>query len=90
MSLLRRRPKGHDEYRPIDRRRRLGIVVLAVATALVVMWLLLERPGAVFPPRPLPASAAGPATCADGQGSGCIGGRTEMLMIPAPTASAPR
>ena len=70
--------RSTSEYRPVSPRRRLLIVLLAVAMAVTVMWLLLERPGAVFPPRPAPPL---PADCADGRGTGCVGGVTQVLRV---------
>lgn len=75
-----------SDYRPVSGRRRVLIVLLAVATAVTVMWLLLERPGAVFPARP---AATAPRPCADGQGSGCVGGKMEVLRaVPAPAPAS--
>lgn len=84
-------------YRPFDWRRRLGIVALAVATALGVIWALLDPPGGVQRPRALgaalPASsasmaAAGPANapevCRPGQQQGCVGGTLQVLPAAAP------
>ena len=80
--------RSTSDYRPVSPRRRLLIVLLAVAMAVTVMWLLLERPGAVFPPRP---SAAPPGPCADGRGTGCVGGVTQVLRVqpqPQPDSTA--
>jgi hypothetical protein len=83
-------------YRPVSRLKRLLIVgPLGVGTALGIAWLMLERP---FNPLPLPPPAAeapaepAPASdrCADGQTTGCVGGRTQVLIVPAaPPPSAP-
>ena len=78
-------------YRPLSRRRRLGVALLAVATASTLILMMLERVGAPELPRPAdaPASAASaPAPCPPGQDSGCVGGRAEVFLLPATTASA--
>ena len=80
-----RTPAGEPEipaYRPLDRRRRLLIVLLAVATAATVVLTLLAPPGGVQRKRALPQP------CAPGQDRGCIGGRADVIVVPA--ASAPR
>lgn len=79
--------RSASDYCPISPRRRVLIVLLAVATAVTVMWMLLERPGAVMPPRP---AAPTPRPCLDGQGIGCVGGRMEVLRAAPPPASGAR
>jgi hypothetical protein len=77
-----------DPYRPVSRRRRLLIGLLAIATAITVVLTLLYPPGGIKRHRP-----AVPV-CSDGQGEGCVGGRVEMINVapepPAEVASAPR
>jgi hypothetical protein len=68
-------------YRPLTWRRRLLIVLLAVATAVTVVMLLLDPPGGVQRQRALPQP------CAEGQAQGCVGGKAEVIVVP---ASAPR
>jgi len=75
-----------DQYHPVPLRRRLLIGVLAVATATTLIMMMLERTGA--PEIPRPPAAAGPAPCADGQTSGCIGGRADVIFVPPAAASA--
>lgn len=72
-------------YRPLTRRRRLGVALLAVATALTLILMMLERVGAPEIPR-APAAAA-PAPCAPGQTRGCVGGRADVILVPAVPAS---
>jgi len=72
-----------DPYRPLTRRRRLLVLLLAVATAVTVVLLLLHPPGGVQRQR------AVPQPCAPGQTTGCVGGKVEVIVAPAP-ASAPR
>ncbi len=96
---IRRRPV--NDYQPITARRRALLAGLAVATAVFIFWLMLERPGAVFPPRPDPATAPDKAACQPGTAAapGCIGGKLEVHLLPAaagptraatPAASTPR
>jgi hypothetical protein len=73
-----------DPYRPTNRRRRVLIGLLAVATASTVMWLVLEKPGAP-PPRP----RVEPAPCAPGQTEGCVGGKAHVIVVPAAASSTP-
>lgn len=51
-------------YRPLDARSRLLIAALALATVVLVMYLLSERPGATFGPRAIEASSAPAAASA--------------------------
>jgi hypothetical protein len=74
-----------DPYRPLTRRRRLLVLLLAVATAVTVVLVLLHPPGGVQRRRALPQP------CAEGQTSGCVGGKVDVIVAPAPApASAPR
>jgi hypothetical protein len=85
-----RRPDRRSDYRPLTRRRRVLIALLAVATALAVMGLVLRpklaRLNALAASAARPASA--PAPCAPGQQQDCVGGT--MRVIGAPPASAAR
>lgn len=72
-------------YQPLSRRRRLLLLGLAVATALVVVWLML-RPQlrlleARRAPAASPASAAQP--CGAQQTTGCVGGTMGVIVAPA-------
>jgi cytosine/adenosine deaminase-related metal-dependent hydrolase len=76
-----------DSYPPMPLRRRVLVLLLAVATALVIVSMLLLRPGdpkheALRAAREKPAQAAG------GAASG-VGGKADVLLLP-PSASAPR
>lgn len=71
-----------EEFNPITPRRRLLIVVLALSTAGLVMYSVLERPG-LHLTRPKPVE---PARCAKGQQTGCVGGQVDVIMA-APAAS---
>lgn len=73
-------------YRPLSLRRRLFIGVLAVATAVTLFMMMLERTGA--PEIPRPPAAAGPAACTAGQLSGCVGGKADVIFVPAAAAAS--
>jgi hypothetical protein len=69
----------------LTRRRRLLILLLAVTTAITVVMIVLDPPGGVVRTRQVPA---GPAACAPGQTTGCVGGSTAVIVPRG--ASAPR
>jgi len=73
------------DFPPVPLRRRLLIALLAVATAVTLFMMMLERIGAPEIPRPPPP--AGPSVCAEGQLSGCLGGKAEVIVVPAPAAA---
>ncbi len=75
-----------DPFRPISRRRRLLIVVLAVATAAFVVYSMTRKSGVV---RNAVLHPADVAACAPGQTEGCVGSMTAVITAPpAPAASA--
>ena len=74
-----------DDFRPLPLRRRLLIALLAVATAATLFMMMLERIGA--PPIPRPPPTAGPPVCAEGQFSGCLGGKAEVIVVPSAAAA---
>ncbi len=87
MKRLRR--DADDDYRPLSGRRRLLILLLAVSTALVVIWLML-RPQLRKLEADAQRRAVPSAPCAPGQQQGCVGGTMGVIGAPAPTpASAP-
>lgn len=65
-----------EEYRPLNKRRRLLIALLAVSTAVIGVLALLERPGGPQYKRALPAA------CAPGQTEHCVGGKAEVIVAP--------
>jgi hypothetical protein len=76
------------EVEPFPRpswRRRLRVLLLAVATASTILLFILVRQASFL--RPPPPDAA---RCAAGQTSGCVGGMASVIVAPAPAASAPR
>ena len=80
-----------DNYRPLSGRRRLLIVLLAVATAVTVVLTMLDPPGGVQRKRQV---SSGPAVCQPGQDRGCVGGTAEVIapaaLPAAPASVAPR
>jgi hypothetical protein len=75
-----------DRFPAVPLRRRVLIAVLAVATATTLIMMMLERTGA--PEIPRPPAAAGPAPCAEGQFSGCLGGKADVILVPAASGAA--
>lgn len=75
-----------DDFPATPLRRRLLIAGLAVATAVTLILMMLERVGAPPLPRPHPAPDA--ARCTEGQTSGCVGGKADVIMLPAAPAAA--
>lgn len=76
-----------DSYRPTSRRQRLVIIAVTVATVVGLWMLLLLRPG--WHMRKFPDNAK---RCEPGQTTGCVGGKADVMLIPAEpadTASAP-
>jgi hypothetical protein len=72
----RMKKRNDDRYQPTSAGRRILILMLAVATALVIAWALLTRPGHVAKPRP----DAPP--CARGQTQNCVGGQIDVVVVP--------
>ena len=73
--------KPQNDYRPTSRRQRLIIIAVTAATVVVLWLLLIYHPGGK--PRVYPE----PARCAAGQTSGCVGGKADVMLIPASPAS---
>lgn len=80
-----RRPKP-DRYRPSSLRQRALILLLAVVAAVAVLLALLgPRLQQLKAPRPARAEAP---PCTDGRLDGCVGGKLDVLVLPAPGAAA--
>jgi hypothetical protein len=79
-----RRPKSPDELPTMPLRRRV-LIVLAVATAATIVWLLLNRPG--DPKRDMPRVVRERAPCATAQSRDCVGGKADVIVVPASAAS---
>ena len=75
-----------DRFPAMSLRRRVLIAVLAVATATTLIMMMLERTGA--PEIPRPPAAAGPAPCTEGQLSGCLGGKADVIPVSAGAAAS--
>lgn len=75
---------GDDGYAPTTRRRRIAVLLLAIATALLIVWALLTRPGHVALPRP----SAPP--CTAGQTKNCVGGQIDVVVVPRAASAASR
>ncbi len=75
-------------YRPVNRRRRVLLALLAVATAVTVGWLMVA-PLAQRKPA-LDAAQRTPRPCTEGQQTHCIGGKVDVIVAPAsPPAAGP-
>lgn len=73
-----------DRFRPLNRRRRLLIVLLAVGTAVAGVTTLLSPPGGVK--RPAPGHGPDAVRCGNGQTENCVGGTSAVLLPAAPAA----
>ncbi|WP_374562364.1 hypothetical protein [Ideonella sp.] len=72
-----------DRYRPTSRRQRLIIIAVTAATVVGLWMLLIYRPGWHLRPREdMP-------NCTKGQTTGCVGGKADVMLIPATPAAAP-
>jgi hypothetical protein len=80
--------RSDDEFPRPPWRRRLIVAALAVATAVTVVIVLLERPG--DPKRGLVRVPAERPPCTAGQSRDCVGGTVDVQVVPAaPQGSAP-
>ena len=74
-------------YRPVSIRRRLLIVLLALATAASVLLYMLGRRGQIV--REGPPAMADFAACKNGNTLNCVGGMaTVITSAPAPAAAS--
>jgi hypothetical protein len=78
--------RGEHDFPATPLRRRLLVAALAVVTAVTLILMMLERVGA--PALPRPPAPPGPAVCAEGQLTGCLGGKAEVILVPAAPAAA--
>lgn len=74
-----------EPFRPINRRRRFLIALLAIATAAFVVWAMTRKSGLVRNAALHPADVA---ACSKGQTAGCVGSMTSVIAAPAATATA--
>jgi hypothetical protein len=76
-----------DAYRPVNRRRRLLLALLALATAALLIWAMTRREGMLPSTVPMPNEGQ---RCLQGQTEGCLGSITRVIAAPvAVPASAP-
>ena len=73
-----------DSYRPLSRRQSWWIAVAAVATASTIVLAMVSKPGGAQGARKAPA---GPPACAEGQLSGCVGGKVDVIVPSSPSPS---
>ena len=72
-------------FRPINRRRRFLIALLAIATAAFVVWAMTRKSGLVRNAALHPADVA---ACTKGQTAGCVGSMTSIIAMPAAAGPA--
>ena len=77
---------SHEDYPAPSARRRLLVLLLAMATAITIGWLMIYRVGGVKPAAPPPVPDA--ARCKPGQQEGCVGGRAAVIVLPPSAAAA--
>ncbi len=74
---------SEDDYRPVSRRRRLLIALLAIATAVTIVMSLVSPPAGSRGPHAASQAPDAPA-CGPGQTTDCVGGRADVFLVPAP------
>jgi hypothetical protein len=83
---MRKSPRTDDDLPALPLRRRLLIIVLAIVTAVTIVLLLLNRPG--DPKRGMPRAVPEAPRCGPGQSRDCVGGKADVIVVPASAASA--
>lgn len=68
-----------DAYRPVNRRRRFLLALLALATASLVIWAMTRREGMLPSTVPMPNEGQ---RCVQGQTEGCLGSITRVIAVP--------
>jgi len=77
----------HPRYQPLTRRRRLLLLGVAVATAVLVLWLMLRPQLRLMEAkRSPPAATARP--CGAQQTEGCVGGTMGVIVAPAASGAS--
>jgi hypothetical protein len=76
-----------ERYPPLPARRRLLIVLLALAATATLWYALIYRPGDTKRGR-APAPPADRPVCAEGRSAGCVGGTAEVITVAPPAAPA--
>jgi len=82
-------PRDLPRYQPLTRRRRLLLLGVAVATAVLVLWLMLRPQLRLMEAKRTPPTA--PAVpCGAQQTEGCVGGTMGVIVPPAAASGASR
>ena len=77
------RPRDdNDEYRVMNARRRVLIGLLAIATAIAVVLML------VYPPGSSKRTRAAVPQCSASQPTDCVGGKADVIYVPLPAVRA--
>jgi hypothetical protein len=80
---------SEDSYRPVSRKRRLLIALLAVSTAVTIVLTLVSPPAGSKGPNAAAQTPDAPA-CGPGQTTDCVGGRADVFLVsPAPPSASP-
>ena len=82
---MRNPPPDEDKLPALPLRRRLLIVVLAVVAAVTIVLLLLNRPG--DPKRGMAREVREPPPCTAAQSRDCVGGKADVIVVPASAVS---
>ena len=81
--------QDHTPYRPTSPRRRLLIVLLAIGTAVTIILTLLAPPAGSEHRHDV--STPDVLRCRAGNTSQCVGGKADVIVVPAlHAASAPK
>ena len=68
-----------EPFRPVSKRRRVWIALLAVAMAAFLVWSVTRKSGFVKNAMLHPADVA---VCASGQAGDCVGSMTAVIAAP--------
>lgn len=74
-----------EQFRPVSKRRRALIALLAVAMAAFLVWSVTRKSGVVRNAALHPADVA---VCANGQTGDCVGSLTTVIAAPPPASAA--
>jgi hypothetical protein len=73
-----------DKYRPVTKRRRVLMAVMATVVACTVIPYMVRHWGKVKAFQDAQDAAQVVPVCAAGQTEGCVGGRVQIITVPAP------
>jgi hypothetical protein len=82
-----KQPYEVEAYRPVSKRRRLLLVVLAVATGVSLLGYMRGRKGDIESQGPILPSDV--AACKNGKTEGCVGGLAAVIAVPAVAPGPP-